>query len=117
APVANDNGSLASPIAVTEDTPTSINVLANDTDVDGPGPLAIATVDGHSFALGVAFASADGHGMITVNANQNITFAPNANYNGPASFTYVAKEAGATPALSNTATVYLNVTPVNDAPV
>jgi Ca2+-binding RTX toxin-like protein len=114
APVANDNGSLGSPIAVVEDTATGINVLANDTDVDGPGPLAIASINGTTITTNGQTVAVAG-GTVSVNtANGSLTFNPTANSNGPTQFTYVAKDGlGAT---SNSATVYLNVTPVNDAP-
>ena len=53
---------------------------------------------------------------MTVQANNNILFSPNLNFTGPASFTYVAKD-GLGAASATPATVYLNVTAVNDAPV
>jgi Ca2+-binding RTX toxin-like protein len=115
APVANDNGTLASPIAIVEDTPTSINVLANDTDVDGPGSLAIASVNGTTITTNGQTVAVAG-GTVSVNTGNGVlTFTPTANSNGASSFTYVAKDGlGAT---SGPATVFINVTPVNDAPV
>ena len=113
APVAQNNN-----FNIIEDTPTLINVLANDSDVDSGVPPFIHQVDGHGFTIGVAFAALDGRGMITVNgaANQTITYTPNLNYSGPASFTYTARDsAGAISATA--ATVNLNITAVNDAPV
>ena len=114
-PVANDNGTLASPIAIVEDTPTSINVLANDTDVDGPGPLAIASVNGTTITTNGQTVAVAG-GTVSVNTGNGVlTFSPTANSTGASSFTYVAKDgSGAT---SAPATVFINVTPVNDAPV
>ena len=49
-----------------------------------------------------------------LNANGTVTFTPAANFNGAASFTYTVSDGTAT---SNAATVTVNVTAVNDAPV
>ena len=97
-----------------EDQPGGVhgNVLANDSDVDADPALNKAgqaldtlTVSGHTNPQ---------HGTLVMAANGDFTYTPNANYNGPDSFTYTVKDsAGAT----STATVTLNVTPVNDAPV
>ena len=115
APVANNNGSAANPIAVVEDTPTSINVLANDTDVDGPGPLAIASINGTTITTDGQTVAVAG-GTVSVNTTNGVlTFTPNADSTGPTNFSYVAKDgSGAT---SSSATVFINVTAVNDAPV
>ncbi len=53
------------------------------------------------------------HGSVTLNANGSFTYTPDANYNGPDSFTYKANNGTAD---SNTATVNITVTAVNDAP-
>src|SRR5204863_350204 len=53
-------------------------------------------------------------GALTLNPNGSFTFTPTLNFNGPATFTYKANDGTAD---SNTATVTLTVTPVNDAPV
>jgi VCBS repeat-containing protein len=87
-----------------EDTPLAIaapGVLSNDTDVDHD-PLTSTIVANAA------------HGNVVVNANGSFTYTPNANYNGPDSFTYQAHDAALA---SNTATVTLTVTAVNDAPV
>jgi hypothetical protein len=101
-----------SPVAVNdaystpEDTQLVISapgILGNDTDVDGPLPLT------------AVLASSPTNGSLTLNANGSFTYTPNANYNGPDSFTYRARD-GAN-AESNIATVSITVTPVNDPPV
>ncbi len=71
------------------------------TDVDGD-PLSYAKVAGPS------------HGSATVGSSGTWTYTPAANYNGPDSFTYKANDGTAD---SNTATVTLTITPVNDPPV
>ena len=76
-------------------------VLDGDTDPDGD-PITAVLVSGPS------------HGTLTLNANGSFTYAPDANYFGPDSFTYRASD-GAAP--SNLATVSLTVNAVNDAPV
>ncbi|MBK9121838.1 MAG: tandem-95 repeat protein [Chloroflexi bacterium] len=76
-------------------------VLGNDSDVD-LDPLTAQVVD------------TPDHGSLTLNPNGSFTYTPNANYNGPDSFTYVASDGLLT---SNVATVAITVNPVNDAPV
>jgi Ca2+-binding RTX toxin-like protein len=93
----------ADSVTATEDTPLIIaptTLLGNDTDVDG-NPLSIT---------GVGDAM---HGTVTL-SNGNVVFAPASNYNGPASFTYTVSDGQGG---STTATVNVNVTAVNDAPV
>ncbi len=99
APVANNDTLIA-----TEDnavTYTAAQLLGNDTDVDG-NPLTIASV-----------ANGTG-GTVVLNANGTVTFTPDLNFNGAANFTYQASDGAAT---SNSATVNVNVFPINDAPV
>ena len=77
APVANDDT-----LAATEDTPvtyTAAQLLGNDTDVDGD-TLTIASVT-----------SGTG-GTAVLNANGTVTFTPNANFNGAASFSYTVTD-------------------------
>ncbi len=95
APVANDD------VATTpEDTPVTLNVLGNDTDVDGD-PL---TVTGAT--------SPDG--QVTINPDGTVTFTPNPNFNGTTTVTYTISDGNGGTA---TATVTLTVDPVNDVPV
>jgi len=92
APVAN-----ADTLSATEDTQVIFNavqLLGNDTDVDGD-PLSIASV------------TSGAGGTAVLNANGTVTFTPNANFNGAASFTYKAFDGTVQ---SNSATVTVNVT-------
>jgi large repetitive protein len=93
-------------VTTAEDTPVTIQALANDVDANQPG-MVPAVVSGPL------------HGSVTINAGGSFTYTPHANYNGPDSFTYnVGPETGGIAGvdISNTATVNINVTSVNDAP-
>ena len=86
-----------------EDTPVLISVsslLGNDSDPDGD-PITVASVQ-------------SGVGGTVSLANGVITFTPNPNFNGPASFTYTISDGNGG---FSTATVAINVTAVNDVPV
>ena len=104
------------PIAVTEDTPASGNVLTNDSDVDGPA-LSVTqfTIAGDAtiYAAG-STASIAGVGSLLINADGSFTFTPAANYNGPVpTATYTLSDGS----LTDTATLsFANVSAVNDAP-
>lgn len=83
----------------TVNTPIAINVLANDTDVDG-GSRTIAGVT----------QGANGTAVIS---GAQILFTPSSDYVGTATFTYQATDGQA---LSNNATVTVTVTGANQAP-
>jgi large repetitive protein len=97
----NDAPVVGNETAVTdEDTAVSINVLDNDSDVDGD-------------ALAVSGASAL-HGSVTINADGSLTYSPAGNYNGADTITYTVTDGKGGTA---TATVAVTVNPVNDVPV
>jgi uncharacterized membrane protein len=105
APVNDPPVAVNDTLNATEDTPaiyTALQLLGNDTDVDGD-PLTIASVT-----------SGTG-GTAVLNSDGTVTFTPNTNFNGVADFTYQAKDSSL--AVSNSATVTIHVAPVNDAPV
>ena len=105
---------VADTVTVTEDTPVSGNVLANDTDVDG-NALVVAgfTIGGVAYPAGTSVALPEG--TLVIAANGTFSFAPAANYNGPVpTVTYTISDGHGG---SSTATVSVTVTPVNDAPV
>jgi VCBS repeat-containing protein len=54
------------------------------------------------------------NGTLNLNPNGSFTYTPATNYNGSDSFTYRASDGFST---GNVATVTINITPVNDAPV
>src|SRR5207253_2474933 len=74
-----------------EDTPITINVRTNDFDADGD-PLTVQIM------------TQPAHGTVTINGAGNVVYTPDADYNGPDSFTYRVND-GTTN--SNTATVNL----------
>ncbi|WPB82128.1 Ig-like domain-containing protein [Archangium violaceum] len=85
-----------------EDVPLTLAasmLLANDTDEDGD-TLSISAVQNPS-------------GGTVVLSGTDITFTPNANFNGTAAFEYVVTDGSST----SMALVTVTVTPVNDAPV
>ncbi|MFW9622303.1 MAG: tandem-95 repeat protein, partial [Macromonas sp.] len=96
---------VADTLSATEDTPitfTALQLLGNDTDVDGD-TLQIASV-----------ASGTG-GTAVLNPDGTVTFTPSLNFNGNATFTYTVTDGSLTSAPPVTVTV--QVAPVNDAPV
>ncbi len=97
----NDNPiAVDDAVSTDEDTMVIVNVLANDSDVDGD-------------TLMPAVATAPTNGAARVNADGTITYTPNANFNGSDSFTYTVSDGNGG---SATATVSITVNPVNDAP-
>lgn len=82
-----------------EDTAVTLNVLANDTDPDGD-PLTISAV------------SAPANGIVQ-NTGSTLVYTPTLNFFGQDVFTYIVSDGS----LTDTATVTVTVTPVNDAPV
>ncbi|MGQ3357811.1 MAG: tandem-95 repeat protein [Phreatobacter sp.] len=97
---------------VIEDTPTTLNLLANDTDVENQA-LSIGQINGNAITVGQTVAVAGG--TVLLNANQTLTFTPTANSTAASSFTYTARDSQG--AESAPATVNVTITPVNDAPV
>jgi|GEM_PF-3286689 len=111
APIGVDDSSQT----VAEDGMVTIDVLANDTDVDS-ADLTITSV-GQNFnettQTGQVFnANNVLIGTATI-VNGKIEFSPAENYNGPATFDYTVSDGS----LSDTASVSVNVTAVNDAPI
>jgi hypothetical protein len=89
-------------LTTAEDTASApLNVLANDTDVDGDA-LSVTTL-----------APAALHGTVSCTAAGACTYTPTANYHGPDSFTYSISDGHGG---VDTATVNVTVTSVNDDP-
>ncbi|WP_285397181.1 tandem-95 repeat protein, partial [Vibrio parahaemolyticus] len=84
-----------------EDTPTIIKVLGNDTFEGDDQVVSLDTNNGPA------------NGTVSVNPDGSVTYTPNDNYHGTDSFTYIVTSGG----VSESTTVSVDVTPVNDAPV
>jgi len=69
---------------------SSINVLANDTDVDG-NALGVTQISGEAVTAGRTVTLVDG-AQATLNADGTITYTPAANVNGAASFGYTVSD-------------------------
>jgi len=97
APVAAANAS-----ATLEAAAVTIDVLANDSDVDGD-PLTVSAVTQGT------------NGLVVINLDDTVTYTPNAGFTGTDTFTYTANDGTAD---SNAATVTVTVNPdVNIPPV
>ncbi|HCH3755045.1 TPA: tandem-95 repeat protein, partial [Vibrio parahaemolyticus] len=92
---------VADKATVVEDTPTIIKVLGNDT-FEGDGK--VVSLDANN---------GPANGTVSVNPDGSVTYTPNDNYHGTDSFTYIVTSGG----VSESTTVSVDVTPVNDAPV
>jgi VCBS repeat-containing protein len=105
-----------------EDTPKDIDVLANDSDVDGD-PLTITEVNGQPVKDPVTGDPVDipvPGGTVKLDDGGNtdptddvLTFTPDADYTGTVSFTYTIEDPSGE---TSTATVTINVGGVNDEP-
>ncbi|MBK8900370.1 MAG: tandem-95 repeat protein [Anaerolineaceae bacterium] len=96
-PTASDDTTT---VAEDSDT-TAVDVLANDTDLDTGDTLSITSV------------GTPGEGGTAVILNNQISYTPAANFFGSESFTYTMNDGHGG---SDTATVTIEVTPVNDMP-
>ena len=94
-PVANDDGATTP-----EDTDVTIDVLGNDSDVDGD-------------SLTVSSVTQPSNGTVT-NNNTDVTYSPDANFNGTDTFNYTINDGNGGTA---TAIVTVNVGGTNDPPV
>jgi cellulose biosynthesis protein BcsQ len=87
-------------VTTEEDTPATIDVLANDFDVDNEVPQISAVTPG-------------ANGSVKINSDGTVTYTPNPNFNGSDTFTYTICDREG---LTGTATVTVQVSPVNDPP-
>ncbi|WP_162276021.1 Ig-like domain-containing protein, partial [Roseimaritima ulvae] len=95
APTANDDSA-----STDEDTAVTINVLANDADIDGD-------------SLSIASVGQPANGTASVNEDGTITYTPAANFNGVDGFSYSISDGNGG---SDSAVVTVTVNPVNDPP-
>ena len=94
-PVAVDDS-----VSVNEDNPVTLDVLANDSDVDGDTLFILSVVQPVD-------------GAVVDNGDGTLTYTPDPDWNGIAAFSYTVSDG----ALTDTATVTVTVISVNDAPV
>ena len=87
--------------SIPEDTPVTIDVIANDIDIDGD-LLAIVAVTSAS------------NGTLINNGDGTISYSPNANYNGTDTFTYTISDGNGGFSIG---TVTIFVGPINDDPI
>ncbi|EHK0752602.1 tandem-95 repeat protein, partial [Vibrio parahaemolyticus] len=92
---------VADKATVVEGMPTIIKVLGNDTFEGDDKVVSLDTNNGPA------------NGTVSVNPDGSVTYTPNDNYYGADSFTYIVTSGG----VSESTTVSVDVTPVNDAPV
>jgi DNA/RNA endonuclease G (NUC1) len=88
-------------VTIAEDSgANAVNVLANDNDIDGDTLTITAKTDGTN-------------GTVAITGGPGLTYTPAANFDGSDSFTYTVSDGrGGT----QTATVSVTVSPVNDSP-
>lgn len=107
APVANDD-SYSTP----EDTPLTLNILQNDTDIDGASTIDVGTI---------TITRNPDHGSLGIDVFTGIvTYTPDAGYSGSDLFRYTVKDKKIETEpikISNEATVNLTITTDNDPPV
>ncbi|MCI0731835.1 MAG: tandem-95 repeat protein, partial [Chloroflexi bacterium] len=99
-PVNDDPLAVDDAATTPEDTPVTVDVLANDSDVDGD-------------VLAVASITQPANGTAVLNLDDTITYTPTATYNGPDSLTYTISDGNGGTA---TATLSIVVTAINNNP-
>ncbi len=118
----NSTGTVAVTVTDVNDVPIAGNDNANGTE-DTPVTIAISTLllndspglgETNTQTLTVAPGTSSS-GTVAV-VGSNLVFTPTADVNGNHTFTYIVTDSGS-PALNATATVTVNLTPVNDPPV
>ncbi len=102
-------------VAPVDDTPVAVNDTVNATEDtvfngDVSGNDTLSGDGGNVFSVNTNATN----GTVVMNADGTFTYTPNANYNGPDSFTYDLTDADGD---VSTATVTINVAPVDDTPV
>jgi subtilisin family serine protease len=113
-----NDGQVDSPSATVTITVTAVNdppvadAQSVSTAEDAPKPIVLAGSDVEGSGLAYAVVTGPSSGVLT-GALPNVTYTPNADFNGADSFTFRVNDGTAD---SLPATVSITVTPVNDAP-
>lgn len=84
-----------------EDMPVNVNVLANDSDPDGDVLSVVSVTQGAS-------------GVVSVNPDKTVRYAPAQDFNGSDSFSYTVDDGHGGQSIAN---VSVTVNAVNDAPI
>ncbi len=100
APIATDDTANT-----TEDMPFNGDIATNDSDIEGDNLM-----------VNVTPIMPAQNGSLTLLASGSYTYTPNQDFYGTDSFTYEICDDG-NPVMCDTASVTINITPVNDAPV
>ena len=116
------DGSLVSNISTVtiavnavNDAPVAIDdSLTTNEDTATTGTLAAADIDSATLAFSLV-STTNAHGSVTItnNATGAFSYSPDANFNGSASFTFLANDGSL---VSNIGTVTITVNALNDAP-
>ncbi|MDM8532269.1 Ig-like domain-containing protein [Anaerolineales bacterium HSG25] len=89
-------------VTTTEDTAVLITPLINDTDSDGD-----------TLSISKLYTQTKIHGQAAISGSTEIIYTPTLNFNGVVSLTYIVSDSS----LTDTTTVTITVTPVNDTPI
>lgn len=115
---ANDGQINSAPATITldvvavNDAPTAISqTVQTNEDASVTIPLEVNDIDGDALTTTIGYASTNGSLSVS---GTTVMYTPNSNFAGSDSFTYRVSDASAS---SSVTTVYINVLPVNDAPV
>ena len=102
-------------ITPVNDTPVTQSASFNmDEDIPSLGSVVATDADSGPLTFFVAQDGSPARGSLALNLDGFFTYTPDKDYYGTDSFIYMANDGSAD---SNTATVTININPVNDAPV
>lgn len=112
----SNTGTVTITVTAVNDAPVANNgTLTSAEDATATGTLSATDIDSTALTYSIV-SQTNAHGTVTITnaATGAYSFVPTANYNGPATFTFKANDGSVD---SNTGTVTLTITPVNDSPV
>ncbi len=109
---AQDTITVTVSVAAVNDAPVATSQSFSVVE-DGQHSIILGATDVDSSTLTYTITVGPAHGTLSSGTGAGRTYTPNVNYFGPDSFTFTASDGSAT---SNTATVSITVTSVNDPP-
>lgn len=108
--------SILTVAALAPTNPAAVAVTDNDSTPEDMAKLVnVLGNDSNAVATSVQIAAQPTNGNAVVEVSGDITYTPNADFNGLDSFSYTVRNIDG--AISNVAAVNVDVTPINDAPV